>query len=397
MPLGNETANPLKGDGNYAEFWSNHDLEESLFANNPWLRAPDFTQPLPWGKPYYWDTTVARKHDYWKDFDLPAPTRDPQRLRHDFREWGYCLIEKGLSDEQYRHFQKRLFDQAAGERLAGLEQASPYGQYINTLVNKGECFARAIEMHPKFVDAGSIIESLLDDILGSDWICHSFLANGADPGKYPQAIHLDQGAIMPWVTREAPVLVNTMFILQDVNEENGGTLIIPGSHKDIIAAGTRGQVGRLAPTINLEAPAGTVMVFDGRLLHGTGANRTNQQRFVATMQTIKPWMRQQENWVLSLRPEILASASLKLLHRLGFQALFNGGTVEGFGINFGRGAVGDVHGAIDVFRRALDAGNYCRVGELSPDSPRDVLERPYTLRTAMALSATAKHPIDSLM
>ena len=29
------------------------------------------------------------------------------------------------------------------------------------------------------------------------------------------------------MTAEAPALVNTMYIPQDVNEENGGTLIIP--------------------------------------------------------------------------------------------------------------------------------------------------------------------------
>lgn len=44
------------------------------------------------------------------------------------------------------------------------------------------------------------------------------------------SLHQDQGAILPIQTPEAPVLVNTMYILQDVNEHNGGTLLIPGSH-----------------------------------------------------------------------------------------------------------------------------------------------------------------------
>lgn len=31
--------------------------------------------------------------------------------------------------------------------------------------------------------------------------------------------------------QQAPVLVNTIYILEDVDDSNGGTLIIPGSHK----------------------------------------------------------------------------------------------------------------------------------------------------------------------
>ena len=132
-----------------------------------------------------------------------------------------------------------------------------------------------------------MIESFLNETLGKGWICHSFLANGAEKGYYPQVLHLDQSPLSPWITEEAPALVNTLYIPQDVNEINGGTLIIPGSHKNIIKAGSNGKVGKLAPAINLEAKAGTVMLFDGRLLHGTGVNHTDEIRFVAAMSNVK--------------------------------------------------------------------------------------------------------------
>ena len=119
---------------------------------------------------------------------------------------------------------------------------------------------------------------------------------------------------------------------QDVNEENGGTLIIPGSHKDVIKAGSNGEIGKLNPAINLEAKAGTIMLFDGRLLHGTGVNKTEKIRFVAAMSNVKSWMRSQENWIISVDPEIIKNASSKLLHRMGMQAATYGGTIEGFGM-----------------------------------------------------------------
>ena len=95
-------------------------------------------------------------------------------------------------------------------------------------------------------------------------------------------------------------------------KKNGGTLVIPGSHKIMIKAGSNGQIGKLPPAINLEAEAGSIMLFDGRLLHGTAVNKSDKSRFVATMSNVKPWMRTQENWVLSVAPEILKNASPKI-------------------------------------------------------------------------------------
>ncbi|XOV89023.1 MAG: phytanoyl-CoA dioxygenase family protein [Pseudomonadota bacterium] len=376
-------ANSPPGEQLYSAFLKSGEPWKSLFRSNPWLVPPDTRTPLEWGTGRYWDTTVARKHPYWHDKGLPVATRDIHQLRHDLREWGFCLIKEGLSDAQCQAFRERLWAQAEAEREAGLQMPTPSGQYINSLVNKGEIFARCIEQHPDAVQAGPVIEQLMDETLGSGWICHSFLSNGSDPGGYPQGLHMDQGPLLPFQTAEAPALVNTMFIPQDVNEENGGTLVIPGSHRIMAAAGSGGEIGELPPTINLEARAGTIMVFDGRLLHGTGANRTNRQRFVATMSNIKSWMRQQENWVLTVSPDVLATASPKLLHRMGFQALTYGGTVEGFGLG-ASGRIGDPRGCLKQIRQAYDQGEYLRVGELNPGEPEVLLDRPYTIRKVNA-------------
>ena len=180
-----------------------------------------------------------------------------------------------------------------------------------------------------------------------------------------------------------------MYIPEDVNEENGGTLLIPGSHKVLAEAGSGGEVGELPPTINLEARAGTLLIFDGRLLHGTGVNRTEKRRFVATMSSVTSWTRQQENWILTVAPEVLAEASPKLLHRMGLQALTYGGTIEGFGLG-APGRVGDAFGSLKEFREAYDRGEYLRVGELSGDSTPEELERDYTLKAAFARVAAQR-------
>ena len=373
----------------YTDFLKCGEPFKSMFENNPWLLPPDLKKPLEWGTGRYWDTTVARKHEYWKKFDLPEATKDIDEMRRDLREWGFCLIEDGMSQAQCNRFRLRLLEQAEGERMAGMQQPTPSGQYVNTLVNKGKIFAQCIEQNPEAVQAGPLIEQIMDETLGKGWICHSFLSNGADPGGYPQGLHIDQGPLLPWLTQEAPALFNTMYIPQDVNDENGSTLVIPGSHKVMAEAGSGGIIGKLPPAVNLEARAGTIILFDGRLLHGTGVNRTDERRFVATMSNVKAWMRSQENWVLSVSPEVLESASPKLLHRMGFQALVYGGTVEGFGLG-ARGRIDEPWGSLKQFRQAYDEGHYTRVGELSAQSTKAELKRDYTLRFAMKNARDAR-------
>ena len=372
--------NTTKENRLFNTFIDSKEPYKSIFQNNPWMIPPDIKRPLEWGD-HYWDTTVARKHDYWKNFELPSPTKDIVQIRQDFKKWGYALIEDALSEIQCQNFLNRVLEQAAGEKLAGLDAQTPSGQYVHTLINKGEVFGKCIEQNPEAVQAGVLIENFLNETLGKGWICHSFLANGAEKGKYPQGLHMDQGPLSPWMTEESPALVNTMYIPQDVNEENGGTLVIPGSHKIMIDAGSNGEIGKLPPAINLEAKAGTIMMFDGRLLHGTAVNKTDEVRFVATMSNVKPWMRTQENWVLSVDPEVLNRASPKLLHRMGLQALTYGSTVEGFGMG-ASGKVGDEWGNIKQFREAYDKGEYVRVGELSSRSSKEDLEKKYTLKEA---------------
>ena len=373
----------------FKQFLDSQEPYTSIFKNNPWLLPPDFKKPLESGD-HFWNTTVGRKHPYWKNKNLPKPTKEIKQIRKDFKKWGYALIEEGMSKKQCKVFIDRLLEQAEGEKLANVNSLTPSGQYVHTLINKGKVFRQCIEQDIEAVQAGTLIENFLNETLGKGWICHSFLANGAEKGYYPQVLHIDQSPLSPWITEEAPALVNTLYIPQDVNEENGGTLIIPGSHKNIIKAGSNGNVGKLNPAINLEASAGTIMLFDGRLLHGTGVNRTSKIRFVAAMSNVKSWMRSQENWIISVDPEIIKNASPKLLHRMGMQAVTYGGTIEGFGMG-AAGKVDESRGSIKYFREAFDEGEYIRVGQLSSTSPKSDLKKNYTLRQAIK-KAYAKLP-----
>jgi len=341
----------------YREFLRSGEPYATIYTHNTWLMPPKAGEELEWGKGWYYDTTVARKHPDWMHVSLPEPTKDLQRLRHDLHEWGYCLVHEGLSAEQAARMRARIHEQAAAERALGIAYISAAQQHLWALVNKGADFEGMIEHRPEAVQGGRVIEQLLDDFLGKGWNHFSLLSNISHPGCHPQAMHMDQTFIAPFHPSEAPVLVNSLYVLQDVNEHNGGTLLIPGSHR------IRGTLPR---PINLEASAGTVVVFDGRLMHGGAVNHSRDFRYVITNSCVKPWIRQQENFLLTVSPEVLARATPKFLWRLGLQSTITAGLVEGYGYR-GTGRQGDPLGSLGAVRRQWDTDGYHHVGMLTMD------------------------------
>ena len=381
LPENVEALSPEDAQLQDAKWFRSGEPFRSMHKNNPWLKPPvggngiratrpdgslteAFTCPLfdegrsaegggLNGTPYY-DTTVPRKHNYWKQFDdLPCETKDINKARRDLQKYGFCLIEDAMSEYQRSYMRDRLEKQAAAERECGLADMTPHFHIMWTLVNKGECFAKCIEFDPEWVQGGPMIEQLNLELLGPGHYAYSFASNIARPGSYPQNLHQDSGAIHPIQTPHAPILVNTVYIMQDVNEVNGGTLLIPTSHRIVSNTKPGEEVGPLPPAVNVEAKGGTVMLMDGRVLHGTGVNHTDEWRYIMTNSNVKPWLRQQENWQLSIDPEVLENASEKLLQRMGY---YSSGLIE----------IGSYSGPKTTVatRLAMERGQYKRIPAL---------------------------------
>lgn len=369
----------------YAENMSQEPMR-SVLDNNPEIYFVPPKRRGEWGKwefrpGSYYDTTIGSKHPYWHDKDLPRASKNIEQLRSDMLAWGYCKVEAALNEDQVAVIRQRVLEQAEGERLAGIAQRTPSGQNINCCVNKGRCFEGLIEQHPDIVQGGALVEQLITEALGLGWICTSLIAAISLEGGVPQALHQDQNNALD---SRSPMSINILTPITDVDETNGGTLVIPGSHLVLTEAmRTNKPVGKLPPAINIDAKAGTMVITDGRLLHGTGINHTKSPRIVMLNGMQKPFLRQQENWMLSVSPEVLRRASSKLLHRMGFQATNAAQTNEGHGFG-ARGLVDEAAGATVEFRLAADSGDYLRVGQLGPNSTAEELNATFTLREVVA-------------
>ena len=129
-----------------------------------------------------------------------------------------------------------------------------------------------------------------------------------------------------------------------------------------------GPIPPLPPTYNVVAPAGTVMIMEGRIAHGTGVNHSDKPRRLIIGTAHKSFMRTQDTFGVSLLKEVYENAHPKLLERLGFSVETNTG-------HNGTEATGLAPGTVAPLR-----DGYLAVGELDAETGAAAREVEYTAR-----------------
>lgn len=232
--------------------------------------------------------------------------------KRDLDQVGVTRLAGALSAAEIAQALHRLEEQAAAESELGIayhddghvrRHARGANQRVWNLLNKGEIFARLV--------TNSAVLTLAKHVLGNDILLSSCTANIARRGGYPQTLHSDQW----WAPQIAHALMANCFImLNEFSDQNGATRIVPGSHLTGAARGANPAHASAAT-----GQAGTILAFDARVLHGTGANLTQVPRYGLLLRYCQPFIRQQENMCVSLAPEVLSACSTELKALVGFQ------------------------------------------------------------------------------
>jgi len=256
--------------------------------------------------------------------ELPPIRTDLDAAKADLDHFGLARVAGAITADELSEAKARILEQAAGEDAAGVgfhDGGDPAHGVLNgpnqrvwNLINKGEIFRRLV-LNPT-------VKALITHVLGEEVLLSSFTGNIANPGGLAQGLHRDDG-YAPGNLGIA-IVANSLYMLDDFTEENGGTRVAPGSHLH-----PHYTAAEPPETVAATGPAGTVMIFDGRLWHGTGANRSQVRRAGLLGYYCRPFVRQQENMTMSVAPEVVAQCSPELLSLLGFQTWRTLGMVEG--------------------------------------------------------------------
>jgi len=135
------------------------------------------------------------------------------------------------------------------------------------------------------------------------------------PGEPAQAIHRDQWAFdfFPF-PKDYEVQFNTIWALTDFTAENGATRVIPGSNRFDDKLKFKEE-----DTIPAEMRRGSVLVYNGSVYHGGGANRSEATRIGINITYNLSWLRQEENQYLAVPLEVARTLPVDLLKLIGYR------------------------------------------------------------------------------
>jgi ectoine hydroxylase-related dioxygenase (phytanoyl-CoA dioxygenase family) len=150
---------------------------------------------------------------------------------------------------------------------------------------------------------------------------HVTAALSIGPGARSQILHREEDPFSYFPLPRPNLVLATMWAMSDFTAENGGTLLVPGSHK--WSEERKPQPEEIVPA---QMSAGSMLVWLGGTLHGAGANISKEWREGVILTYSLGWLRQEENQYLdvprsvaeTLTPEVRARSGLDMHGALGF-------------------------------------------------------------------------------
>lgn len=231
---------------------------------------------------------------------------DPAQHIEAVRRDGYTIVENAIQPELVDALNEALarLERDLGARPAENQFEGHRTVRIYNLLAYGAPFTDV----PVHASVLPIVEGVLDP----GCLVSSLSSIAIDPGETAQPIHADD-QVIPLEKPHIPIVCNSMWALTDFTAANGATRLVPGSHKR-----DHPVYGGDYETVAAEMPKGSVLIWDGALWHGGGANRTDRRRTGIAMNYCAGFIRQQENQQLGVPPDVARTFSPRLQELMGY-------------------------------------------------------------------------------
>ena len=243
----------------------------------------------------------AKTHPQMK----PGPERSAPEVHADFKTLmadGYVIIERLLTPKQCAAIKAEsadLLGRTGRNSFEGVKTQRVYDVLSKTRI------ADRLADHPRIL-------GLMDQLFQPGFLLSQSQIINILPGEEAQGLHHDDMFYRIPRPRQ-PLGAATIWAIDEFTEDNGATLIVPGSH-------TWGddRTPRESDAIKAVMPQGSVVFFLGTTWHCGGANQSDTARFAITHQYCEAYMRQQENYLLELSKETVRSLSPELQSLVGY-------------------------------------------------------------------------------
>ena len=273
---------------------------------------------------------------------ITAPFEETLRIYQ--RDGIVCLTDavsrdavSGVLDEfdslmattDMEHFFRGQTDKNPGESILGV-----------LTKRRSEILARSPDLVGQLLTQPRLLELVKAHLTkyATSVLIHQVLSLEVLPGEVAQALHRDN-ALWPIPGNRIPLSVATMVPLENFTAETGATQVILGSHlwpeagyidpkdvEDRLSDG-RGWNRYHSPAIDpdavtvVDAPLGSMVVFDGDVLHGGGANSSDGiVRKSILFGYCLGWLRGETNQQLMWPPKIARNFPREVQELIGYSS-----------------------------------------------------------------------------
>ena len=205
-----------------------------------------------------------------------------------FRKTGYLLAKSVLSSPEVEAIREKFEELHARGSIPGCFQAVSAEEANGDILKQ---YPRM--MHPHKVDEDvkwymlhPKVMKILSELMGEEALACQSMYYFKPPGARGQALHQDNF----FLKVEPGTCVAAWMAIDDADEENGGLVVVPGTHAMDIECHTPTERSDLFAYV-MEVPkseqyeavpvrmkSGDVLFFNGNLIHGSFPNKT-QNRF----------------------------------------------------------------------------------------------------------------------
>jgi ectoine hydroxylase-related dioxygenase (phytanoyl-CoA dioxygenase family) len=223
-----------------------------------------------------------------KSYGITHQTRvgsDQELHLEEIRINGYTILKDVLNGEELIEIRRRLdvlneaqVREFSREELAGINELNT----VRLPLAYDDYFLK-LAAHPS-------VNDVVRQLLGDYYILHlqNGIINKPEEEHHQSSWHRD----LPYqnFSISSPLAIGALYCIDDFSEDTGGTIVLPFSHKLETVPSSKYMESHKK---QVNAPAGSVVVFDSMILHKAGFNRSPNIRRAVNHVYVKPLLKQQ--------------------------------------------------------------------------------------------------------
>lgn len=244
-------------------------------------------------------------------------TFDAVKYANEIDVQGYTIIPDTLNADQVRDATTAILEVYEREREVArkVEGQTDHALGVHHLFAKHPYFEE-FYLNPKVTAVCRCV--LGDDMVVTETHARSILPSSGREARRGFQIHVDREAfsVLPFEggSHHYPMAVNTAWFLVDFTEDNGATVVWPGTHKLNQVPDPDADISDV-PQARAIGPAGSCVIWDAALWHASGRNHSDHVRHSIIGFYHRKWIRGTINVEHVIPPQVLARMSPEM-HRL---------------------------------------------------------------------------------